>query len=102
MPEDEEVNLDASTAARDMTEEFIEGNPAAKRAYKALRRRGQTHGEARTEITRVLLAVMWAVDRRYIDPAKSNEVALYPAFRRISNGELASDLFHDNWRGEPL
>jgi len=45
---------------------------------------------------------MWAVDRRFIDPNKVNEVALYPAFRRISNGELASDLFHDNWRGEPL
>ncbi len=102
MPKDEEVNLDTSTAARDMTEEFIEGNPAAKRAYKALRRRGQTHSEARNEITRVLLAVMWAVDRRFIDPAKANEVVLYPAFRRISNGELASDLFDDNWRGEPL
>jgi hypothetical protein len=102
MPKDEEVNLDASTAARDMGEEFIEGNPAAKEAYKALRRRGQTHGEARNEITRVLLAVMWAVDRRYIDPAKTNEVVLYPAFRRIRNGELASDLFDDNWRGEPL
>ena len=102
MPKDKEVKLDTSTAARDMTEEFIEGNPAAKKAYKALRMRGQTHGEARNEITRVLLAVMWAVDRRFIDPAKANEVALYPAFRRISNGELASDLFDDNWRGEPL
>ncbi len=85
-----------------MGEEFIEGNPAAKAAYKALRRRGQTHGEARNEITWVLLAVMWAVDRRFIDPAKANEVVLYPAFRRISNGELASDMFNDNWRGEPL
>ncbi|MEE8135475.1 MAG: hypothetical protein V3T56_10470 [Gemmatimonadales bacterium] len=85
-----------------MGEEFIEGNPAAKEAYKALRRRGQTHGEARTEITRVLLAVMWAVDRRYIDSTKANEVAPYPAFRWISNGEPASDLFHDNWRSEHL
>ncbi len=102
MPGDTKINLDASTAARDMGEKFIEGNPAAKDAYKALIRRGQTHGEARDEITRVLLAVMWAVDRRYIDPAKANEIALYPAFRRISNGELASDLFNDDWRGEPL
>ncbi len=102
MPGDKKNDLDASTAARDMGEEFIEGNPAAKRAYKALRRRGQTHGEARNEITRVLLAVMWAVDRRYVDPAKANEVVLYPAFRRIANGELASDMFGDNWRGEPL
>ncbi len=86
MPKDEEVNLDASKAARDMGEEFIDGNPAAREAYKALRRRGQTHDEARNEITRVLLGVMWAVDRRFIDPAKANEVALYPAFRRISNG----------------
>ena len=42
------------------------------------------------------------LDARFIDPNKVNEVALYPAFRRISNGELASDLFNDNWRGEPL
>lgn len=98
----EEVNMDASKAVRDMGEEFIDGNPAAKEAYKALIRRGQTHGEARNEITRVLLAVMWAVDRRFIDPAKVNEVALYPAFRRISNGELASELFSANWRGEHL
>ena len=102
MPGDKKNNLDGTTAARDMGEEFIDGNPAAKEAYKALRRRGQTHDEARNEITRVLLAVMWAVDRRFIDPNKVNEVALYPAFRRISNGELASDMFHDNWRGEPL
>ena len=102
MPEDKKIDLDATTAAHDMGEKFIEGNPPANEAYKALRRRGQTHGEARNEITRVLLAVMWAVDRRFIDPAKANHVALYPAFRRISNGELASDMFNDNWRGEPL
>ncbi len=102
MPKKEKVKLDKSTAARDMCEEFIEGNPAAKEAYKALRRRGQTHGEARSEITRVLLAVMWAVDRRFVDPAKVNEVVLHPAFRRISNGELASELFSANWRGEHL
>ncbi len=102
MPGDKKINVDASTAAHDMCDKFIEGNPAAKEAYKARRRRGQAHGEARDEITRVLLAVMWAVDRRFIDPAKANEVVLYPAFRRISNGELASDMFNDDWRGEPL
>jgi hypothetical protein len=102
MPEDKKNNLDASTAADDMGEKFIDGNPAAKEAYKALRRRGQTHDEARSEITRILLAVMWAIDHRFIDPAKANQIALYPAFRRISNGELASDMFNDNWRGEPL
>jgi len=41
MPGDKKNNLDATTAARDMGEEFIDGNPAAKEAYKALRRRGQ-------------------------------------------------------------
>ena len=102
MPEDKKIDLSASRAANDMSDKFIQGNPAATDAYKALRRQGQTNDEARNEITVVLLAVMWAVDRRYIDPAKANEVALYPAFRRISNGELATDMFTDKWRGEPL
>ncbi len=102
MPELDDFSMKAAIASREAGEAFIAGDPQGQQAYQVLIGRGMNHGEARNEITRAVLAVMWAVGRGYVNPKEANARCLYPALRRLATGEAAVDIFLDAWKGEAL
>lgn len=69
----------------------------ARRAYSAMRERGRTDAEAREEIARVLLGVMYHVggesDRLHVAGGGAGLRA--ECFRRLAGGETASQIFAD-------
>ena len=89
-------------AVRELAERVIDGESAAHAAYLMLVEQGVAPDYARDEVARVVLAVVWALEKGLADPETATENILNPAFKRIAAGESAADLFTDDWRGEPL
>ena len=96
-----QLNFELPVASREAAEGFINGDDVAQETYQTLKQRGLSHGEARNEIGRVLLAITWAIEHGYLKPDNGDDM-MYSALKRIADGESAASLFHDGWKGESL
>ncbi|MEJ2481853.1 MAG: hypothetical protein P8049_01645 [Gemmatimonadota bacterium] len=80
---------------KDAVVPILAKNPEARTAFDAMRQRGLTEGEAREEIARVLIAVMFHVgagsDR--LAAAGGGTGLRSEAFRRLAAGETARQIF---------
>ncbi len=76
---------------------IVERNPEARAAFEAMRERGLTEDQAREEIARVLIAVMFHVgasSARLSDAGGGNGLRS-EAFRRLAQGETAREIFEE-------
>ena len=73
----------------------VEQNPEARAAFEAMRERGLSADEAREEIARVLIAVMFHVgaSSARLAAAGGGNGLRSEAFRRLSQGETAREIF---------
>ena len=76
---------------------IVEKNPEARAAFEAMRERGLSEDEAREEIARVLIAVMFHVgaNSARLAAAGGGNGLRSEAFRRLSQGETAREIFED-------
>ncbi|MCL7973394.1 MAG: hypothetical protein M8835_02445 [marine benthic group bacterium] len=76
---------------------IVEKNPEARAAFEAMRERGLSEDEAREEIARVLIAVMFHVgaSSTRLAAAGGGNGLRSEAFRRLSQGETAREIFED-------
>ncbi|MDT8436166.1 MAG: hypothetical protein RRA92_05355 [Gemmatimonadota bacterium] len=76
-------------------EPILERNDAARAAFDAMCERGRSAEEAREEIARVLLAVMFHVgaESERLRTAGGGEGLRAEAFRRLADGETAKQIF---------
>lgn len=84
------------------TNRFIRQDRLGSEVYSVLIARGRTPSSAHREISRALVARDWAVCRGYADPRSVDRDVLYPALLRMEEGETASQIFPEGWRGETL
>ena len=76
---------------------IVEKNPEARAAFEAMRERGLSEDEAREEIARVLIADMIHVgaSSARLAAAGGGNGLRSEAFRRLSQGETAREIFED-------
>ena len=76
-------------------EAIVANNDEARKAYEAMRGRGLTEEEAREEISRVLLAVMFHVGAQseMLKRAGGGAGLRQQAFGRLAEGESSADIF---------
>jgi hypothetical protein len=74
---------------------IVEKNPEARAAFEAMRERGLSEDEAREEIARVLIAVMFHVgaSSERLAAAGGGNGLRSEAFKRLSEGETAREIF---------
>lgn len=74
---------------------ILRQNDAARSAYDAMRQRGRTDREAREEIARVLVGVMYHVGgrSRRLEAAGGGAGLRRECFRRLAEGETAAQIF---------
>lgn len=70
-------------------------NDEARRAHEAMRERGLEESQAREEIARVLIAVMYHVGQETdrLEEAGGGSGLRAEAFRRLAEGETADEIF---------
>ena len=73
------------------TVEWLVG-PEARETYDKLREEGLDHREARAELARVLLGVLWMLDYGSV-PANEGIELFHGILRRVAEGERAVDIF---------
>lgn len=87
------------TDAYRLVEGAVEGilaqNEDARRAHEAMRERGLEEEQARGEIARVLIAVMYHVgqESERLERAGGGPGLRSEAFRRLAEGETADEIF---------
>lgn len=76
---------------------ILRQSPEARRAYEAMRARGLGEEEAREEIARVLLGVMYHVggETERLAAAGGGAGLRRECFRRLAEGETAAEIFGD-------
>ena len=74
---------------------ILEKNPEARAAFRAMRDRGLSEEQAREEIARVLIAVMFHVGAgsERLATAGGGQGLRSEAFRRLAGGETAREIF---------
>jgi hypothetical protein len=70
------------------------GDTAAQTAYNSLRRRGLAHVDARAEIGRALLGMIWQVETGKVHPGDADR-RFRSVLERIAAGESTRDIFPD-------
>ena len=93
---------DIYLAMREMADSFVKEKPEGKSTYDRLRARGWNRREACDEIARAMSVTLWAVGKGLAESGSADEGILYPALRRIAEGESVAEIFPDSWRGEAL
>jgi hypothetical protein len=83
------VNPVACIMVEAAAEGLIAENEDAASVYRAKRRGGLSHDDARTEIGRALLGVIWEAEHRRIDPGQR----LRAVFRQMERGTSATEIF---------
>jgi len=83
------VNPFACIAVEAAAEGLIVENRHAADAYRAMKRDGQSHDDARAEIGRALLGVIWEAEHRGVDPAQR----LRAVFRQMERGASTTEIF---------
>ncbi len=80
---------------KDAVAPILERNEEARAAFDAMRDRGLSEEEAREEIARVLMAVMFHVGAgsERLSAAGGGNGLRSEAFRRLSEGETARQIF---------
>lgn len=80
---------------RDAVDGILAQNEEARRAHEAMCERGLDEAEAREEIARVLIAVMYHVgqESERLEEAGGGAGLRSQAFRRLAEGESADDIF---------
>jgi hypothetical protein len=88
---------DAYRLLRGAVEPILERNEAARAAFDAMRARGMEDAEAREEIARILIAVMFHVGARTerLVAGGGGQGLRAEAFRRLAEGETASQIFEE-------
>ncbi len=76
---------------------IVDRNPEARAAFEAMRERGLTEDQAREEIARVLIAVMFHVgaSSARLSAAGGGNGLRSEAFRRLAQGETAREIFEE-------
>lgn len=80
---------------KDAVDGILGQNEEARRAHEAMRDRGLDEEEAREEIARVLIAVMYHVgeESERLERAGGGSGLRAEAFRRLADGDSADDIF---------
>lgn len=80
---------------REAVDGILAQNDEARRAHRAMRERGMDESEAREQIARVLIAVMYHVgqETERLEEAGGGSGLRSEAFRRLAGGETADEIF---------
>lgn len=86
---------DAYRLVKDAVDGILAQNEEARRAHRAMRDRGLDEEEAREEIARVLIAVMYHVGEESdrLERAGGGSGLRAEAFRRLADGESSEEIF---------
>lgn len=86
---------EAYELVRGAVDGILAQNEEARRAHEAMRERGLDESEAREEIARVLIAVMYHVgeESERLEQAGGGAGLRSEAFRRLAEGERAGEIF---------
>lgn len=89
---------EAYRLVKDAVQAILSQNEEARRAHEAMRERGLDEAEAREQVARVLIAVMYHVGQESdrLEEAGGGSGLRAEAFRRLAEGEMADEIFEDS------